>query len=193
MILVIDNYDSFVYNLVRYLQLAGTEVAIHRNDETSIEECLSPDYEGLIISPGPKTPDQAGISLELIANWPHNRPLLGVCLGHQCLVNHFGGKTIKAANPMHGRSTDIIHTSSRLFHGLPNPMTVGRYHSLIGVLSPLKTGIRAVAYSEDNELMAIEHEHRPWYGVQFHPESVLTPQGRTMMDRFASICRSSAP
>lgn len=187
MILVIDNYDSFVNNLVRYVREAGSETTVVRNDTLSVADCLALAPTGVIISPGPKRPADAGISLDLIAALDPAIPLLGVCLGHQALVEAFGGKTRRARRPLHGEASEVRHSGTGIFKDLPSPMMAGRYHSLIGEPAP-DAPLKITAHSDDGELMAVEHERRPWFGVQFHPESLLTPHGRRMIKTFLGIC-----
>lgn len=189
MILIIDNYDSFVYNLVRYVQLCGAQSFVLRNDAISAEECLTLAPSGVIMSPGPKRPLDAGVCLPLLKVLPLTTPFLGVCLGHQCLVEHFDGKTVRAREPLHGQSSLITHSGQGLFVGQPNPLQVGRYHSLISLPAPAAP-LYADAFSEQGELMAVRHRHAPWFGVQFHPESVLTPTGIEMIGRFVAQCRN---
>ena len=182
MILVVDNYDSFVHNLARYLHEAGAETVVMRND-ADIESLLAIRPEAVVVSPGPKTPREAGVSLDLIRRLDPSTPFLGVCLGHQCLVEAFGGRTERALHPLHGEASRIHHDGTGLFAGLPSPLMAGRYHSLISV--PAADGPLIVsARSEEGEVMAVAHESRPWFGVQFHPESLLTPQGRDLIANF---------
>lgn len=187
MILIIDNYDSFVHNLARYAREAGAEVNVVRNDALSAEECVAMNPDGVIISPGPKRPENAGVSFELIKQLPHKTPLLGVCLGHQCLVEFFGGETKRALRPLHGEARPVRHHSAGLFQGIASPALAGRYHSLISQL-PEGGPLKPTAWSEDGELMAVEHQSRPWFGVQFHPESLLTPDGRNIIRNFLALC-----
>ncbi|GJL90987.1 anthranilate synthase component II [Hyphococcus sp.] len=187
MILVIDNYDSFVNNLARYVREAGRETIVLRNDAATVAECLEMKPEGVIISPGPKSPADAGISLDLLRALDACTPLLGVCLGHQCLVEVFGGVTCRAGHPLHGEASEIWHDGSGIFTGVPSPMMAARYHSLISV--PAATGpMSCTAWSLDGELMAVTHKERPWFGVQFHPESLLTPHGRKLIENFLTLC-----
>lgn len=191
MILVIDNYDSFVNNLARYVREAGWETLVLRNDAATAAECFALRPEGVIISPGPKRPADSRISMDIIRALDPHTPLLGVCLGHQCLVEAFGGKTVRARHPLHGEASEISHDGSGVFAGVPSPMTAGRYHSLIAVPQP-GNPMRPVAWSADGELMAVAHETRPWFGVQFHPESLLTPHGRLIVENFLSRCKARA-
>lgn len=187
MILVVDNYDSFVHNLARYIRLAGAETYIVRNDAITAREALALEPSGVVISPGPKGPDEAGVSMELIDALPADLPLLGVCLGHQCLVRAFGGAVARAGRPLHGRASALRHDGTGLFEGVASPTEVGRYHSLIA--RPLDGGdIAPTAWSEEGEVMAVEHRERPWFGVQFHPESLLTHAGLKMIGNFLQHC-----
>ena len=187
MILIIDNYDSFVHNLARYVRESGVEILMRRNDECSVEDCLDLSPSGIIISPGPKRPFHAGISIPLIKAMPETMPLLGVCLGHQCLVEVFGGQTVRSLVPVHGEVREISHDGTGLFSGVSSPTKVGRYHSLISQL-PDASSLSPTAYSQEQELMAVAHDTRPWFGVQFHPESLLTQEGRLMIRNFLSYC-----
>ena len=187
MILLIDNYDSFVNNLARYVREAGCETRVVRNDQITVGECIALRPKGVIISPGPKAPTEAGVSMELLRRLDPETPLLGVCLGHQCLVEAFGGVTARAAFPLHGEASEIRHDGRGLFAGVPSPMMAGRYHSLIAIPAD-DARLRRGAWSEDGELMAVAHVDRPWFGVQFHPESLLTPHGRRLIERFLSYC-----
>ena len=187
MILVIDNYDSFVHNLARYLRLAGARIHIVRNDAMSVGEALALNPSALVLSPGPKGPDEAGVSMRLVEALPAATPLLGVCLGHQCLVKAFGGTVARARRPLHGRSSALRHDGYGLFADVASPTQVGRYHSLIA--TPAKGGdIVATAWSEEGEVMAVAHRARPWFGVQFHPESLLTKEGGRIIRNFLA-CR----
>jgi anthranilate synthase/aminodeoxychorismate synthase-like glutamine amidotransferase len=188
MILVIDNYDSFVNNLARYVREAGPETVIIRNDAQTVEECLNLKPAGVIISPGPKSPAEAGISMDLLRSLDPAIPMLGVCLGHQCLIEAYGGETRRARHPLHGEASEIRHTGGGLFAGLPSPMMAARYHSLVSVPAT-DCPLICTAWSADSELMAVAHRARPWFGVQFHPESVLTPLGRRLIENFLTLCR----
>ncbi len=191
MILIIDNYDSFVFNLARYVNLAGMETKVVRNDKISVSACLKLNPSGLIISPGPKTPGDAGVCMALLEAWPRQVPVLGVCLGHQCLVEHFGGITVRADVPLHGEASTIDHDQQGLFKGLKSPLKVGRYHSLISKIprvSDTRQELDVCAKSLEGEIMAVRHKHAAWFGVQFHPESVLTPEGQIIVKNFIDIC-----
>ena len=182
MILVIDNYDSFTYNLVQYLGELGAEVETVRNDRASVDELLASGYERCVVSPGPCTPDDAGITLELVRRMPEaGVPTLGVCLGHQALAQAFGGK-VKLNPPVHGKATTIEHDGRTIFTGLPSPLTVGRYHSLV-VDAALPDCLEESARGGEL-VMGLRHRELPAEGVQFHPESVLTEQGRELLANF---------
>lgn len=190
MILVIDNYDSFVHNLARYVREAGEQVDVVRNDAVSPRMIVESHPSGVILSPGPKAPADAGASLALIDLLPDTTPLLGVCLGHQCLVEAFGGRTRRADRPLHGEASQIRHDGTGVFAGLASPLAAGRYHSLISEL-PASSLLSANAWSEEGEVMGVRHETAPWFGVQFHPESLLTPHGRTMIANFLGYARAT--
>lgn len=186
MILIVDNYDSFVHNLARYVREAGFETQVLRNDAMSAGEMLALAPQAIIISPGPKAPSEAGVSMELVARAPASLPLLGVCLGHQCLIEAFGGLVRRAKEPLHGEASAIRHDGEGLFAGIANPMYAGRYHSLIGELG-FSPDLVGCAWSLAGELMAVRRRSAPWFGVQFHPESVLTPEGRALLDNFLRL------
>ena len=187
MILVIDNYDSFVHNLARYVRLSGFDTRVVRNDELDVAACLGLRPAGVVISPGPGGPAHAGVSMPLIEALPPHLPLWGVCLGHQCLVEALGGAVRRAKRPLHGEASPIRHTGQGLFEGISSPTPVGLYHSLIGTLAA-EGPLKAVAWSEEGEVMAVAHVERPWFGVQFHPESLLTEQGAAMVRNFLQTC-----
>ena len=183
MILLIDNYDSFVYNLARYIGELGREHRVERNDAVSVEDVQAIGPEAIVISPGPGRPDDAGVSLALVRRLGPVTPILGVCLGHQCVGQAYGGRVERAARPVHGKSAAVRHGGDGLFAGLPDPLRVGRYHSLI--VEPAAGGALAVtARTDDGEVMALQHRHDPVYGVQFHPESVLTEHGHDLIANF---------
>jgi anthranilate synthase component II len=186
MIAVIDNYDSFTYNLVQLLGELGAQVEVFRNDAITPAglEARAPSH--VIISPGPGDPSEAGISSEVIRALGTHRPLLGVCLGHQCIGAVFGGQVVRAPRLMHGKTSPVYHDGTGLFAGLPNPFEATRYHSLI-VTEPLPAGLEAAAHTLEGELMALRHRTHPIYGVQFHPESILTPSGKQILSNFLSI------
>ncbi|TRX53134.1 anthranilate synthase component II [Thalassomonas sp. M1454] len=192
MLLMIDNYDSFTFNLVHYFQHLGQDVKVVRNDEITIEQIneLKPQY--IVISPGPCDPDSAGISLNVVQSFAGKIPLLGVCLGHQCIAQHFGANIQKAKQVMHGKTSLINHNNKRLFDGLNLPLQVTRYHSLTVQASSLPNNLEVSAWTETengkiDEIMAIEHKTLPILGVQFHPESVLTEQGHQLLNNFLTL------
>ena len=181
-VLVVDNYDSFTYNLVQYLGELGAEVEAVRNDAASVEDLLDGGWDRVVVSPGPCTPNEAGISVEAMRRFPGaGVPTLGVCLGHQSLAQAFGGRVVRHL-PVHGKTTEVEHDGTGLFAGLPNPLTVGRYHSLV-VDPDLPPCLQATAHG-GGVLMAMRHRELPAAGVQFHPESVLTPDGRRLLENF---------
>lgn len=184
MILVIDNYDSFTYNLVQYLGELGEEVKVFRNDEIDIAgiEALAPDH--ILISPGPCTPNEAGVSLEVISHLKGVIPIFGVCLGHQAIGQAFGGKVVRAERLMHGKTSPIHHEGRSVFEGLPNPFTATRYHSLIVEKESLPDELEITAWTEEGEIMGLAHKQYPVEGVQFHPESIITDHGHQMLRNF---------
>ncbi len=186
MIIVIDNYDSFVYNLVQYLGELGADLRVFRNDQVSVQEVdrLSPSH--IVISPGPGTPRDGGISEELIRRFYRDLPILGVCLGHQCIGDAFGGRITRAPRLMHGKTSLIYHEARGLFEGVPSPFEAGRYHSLI-VQEPLPPELYVTAFTQDGEVMGIRHRQYPVAGVQFHPESVLTKYGKQILKNFMEM------
>ncbi len=193
MILVIDNYDSFVHNLARHFVVLGEEVDVVRNDAIDVEGIRRRRPEALVISPGPCTPSQAGVSRAAIAELGGSVPILGVCLGHQAIGEVFGGRVARARLPLHGHATDIRHDGTGLFDGLPDPLPVGRYHSLIVEPTPAMEAALAVdARSVEGEIMALSHRRLPIWGVQFHPESVLTPSGLALLRNFLVAARTRA-
>jgi anthranilate synthase component 2 len=184
MILVIDNYDSFTYNLVQYLGELGAEVQVYRNDALTVDEVAALRPERIIISPGPCTPDEAGISPEVIRRLGPTTPILGVCLGHQAIGQAYGGTVCRAPYLMHGKVSRIYHDGTGLFHGLPNPMTATRYHSLIVRREDLPASLVVTAWTEDGLIMGLRHREHPVWGVQFHPESILTEGGKALLANF---------
>lgn len=185
MILVIDNYDSFTFNLVHYLMELGAEVEVVRNDAISAEQALSSGASAFLISPGPCTPDKAGVSLELVAACADAaKPLLGVCLGHQAIGQHFGGKVVRGGL-MHGKTSPVAHDESGVFKGLPSPFTATRYHSLVVEDTPATLHVNA--FSDDGHVMGVRHAALPIHGVQFHPESIATEHGHALLANFMAL------
>lgn len=184
MLLMIDNYDSFTYNLVQYFAELGAEVVVHRNDGITLEEIekIKPDH--IVISPGPCTPNEAGISVAAIKHFAGKIPVLGVCLGHQSIGQAFGGKIIHAKQLMHGKTSPIFHNNTSVFHGLPSPFTATRYHSLVIERESLPECLEITAWTEDGEIMGVRHRTLAVEGVQFHPESILTEHGHDMLKNF---------
>jgi anthranilate synthase component 2 len=187
MILVIDNYDSFVYNLVHYLNELGAETLVHRNDALSVEAALALRPEAVVLSPGPCTPNEAGICLSLIAEAPETLPILGVCLGHQAIGQAMGGQVVRAMALMHGKTSPIHHSGAGLFAGLPNPFTATRYHSLSVARDSLPDVLEVTAWTDDGEIMGFSHRSRPAHGVQFHPESIATEGGHQLLENFLTL------
>lgn len=186
MILMIDNYDSFTYNLVQYLGEMGEELKVIRNDQTSIQGIAELDPQFLMISPGPCSPNEAGISLEAIKNFSGKTPIFGVCLGHQSIAQVFGGDVIRAERLMHGKTSLVYHDGKTIFEGLENPFPAARYHSLIVKKETLPDCLEVSAWTEEGEIMAIRHKTLPVEGVQFHPESILTTPGKQLLRNFIS-------
>ncbi|MBY0294631.1 MAG: aminodeoxychorismate/anthranilate synthase component II [Methylobacterium sp.] len=191
MILVIDNYDSFVFNVVRYLAELGADVEVARNDALDVAAIRARTPEAVVISPGPCSPAEAGVSLDAVRALSGEVPLLGVCLGHQCIGAAFGGRIVRAQQPLHGQASPVTHHGRGLFRGLPSPMRVGRYHSLIVAPEPgLERHLGIDAVSPEGEVMALSHRHHPTYGIQFHPESVLTEHGHALFSNFLALARA---
>jgi anthranilate synthase component II len=184
MLLMIDNYDSFTYNLVQYFGELGQDVHVHRNDEISLDQIRAMQPEKIVISPGPCTPNEAGISIPLIHEFAGKIPLLGVCLGHQSIGQAFGGKIIKAKTLMHGKTSLIHHTSKGVFKNLPNPYTATRYHSLVIERETIPDCLEITAWTDDGEIMGVKHKTLAVEGVQFHPESILTEHGHDLLNNF---------
>jgi anthranilate synthase component 2 len=187
MILVIDNYDSFTYNLVHYLNELGAETLVHRNDAITVQEALGLKPQGVLLSPGPRTPDEAGICLPLLRAAPADLPVLGVCLGHQAIGQAYGGQVIRAAALMHGKTSQIHHTGKGVFAGLKDPFTATRYHSLSVQKAGLPEELEVTAWTDDGEIMGFQHKTRPVHGVQFHPESIATECGHDLLANFLEI------
>lgn len=189
MLLMIDNYDSFVYNLVRYFQELDEEILIYRNDKITIEDIEKMNIKGIVISPGPKNPKEAGISLEIIEKFKGKLPILGICLGHQCIGHNFGGEIVKGEIPMHGKISTVKHTGSSIFKNIKNPLNVTRYHSLVIHRESLPEDLEIICETEDKVIMAVEHRKYPIYGVQFHPEAEMTEEGHKLLKNFIDIVK----
>jgi anthranilate synthase/aminodeoxychorismate synthase-like glutamine amidotransferase len=188
MILVIDNYDSFTYNLVQYLGELGTEPFVRRNNETSVDEIASLRPERIVISPGPGRPENAGITLDVIKTFGPSTPLLGVCLGHQAIGMAFGGSIVRASAPMHGKTSVISHDGKGVFTGIASPFSVARYHSLVIDRAPWPEQLEVTAQTdEDGTVMAVRHRTVPIHGVQFHPESIMTKEGHHLLRNFLKV------
>jgi anthranilate synthase/aminodeoxychorismate synthase-like glutamine amidotransferase len=188
-IVVIDNYDSFTYNLVQYLGTLGAPLEVHRNDAISVADLGARPLEGLVISPGPGEPRDAGISEDAIRALSGRVPILGVCLGHQALGEVYGGKVVRAPRLMHGKTSPILHKGRGLFAGLDNPFEATRYHSLIVERESLPASLEVVAWTPEGEVMGLKHQEHETWGVQFHPESVLTKPGLKLVENFLILCR----
>ena len=184
MIFVLDNYDSFTYNLVQYLGELGAELRVVRNDAVDADGVAALRPERIVISPGPGTPDDAGVSLEVIRRLGEHTPILGVCLGHQAIGQAFGGTVARAKTQMHGKTSDIRHDGRGVFAGLSNPFTATRYHSLVILPNTVPADLEATAWAEDGEIMGVRHRRWPVEGVQFHPESILTVEGKRLLGNF---------
>jgi anthranilate synthase/aminodeoxychorismate synthase-like glutamine amidotransferase len=185
-VLMIDNYDSFTYNLVQYLRILGAEVLVHRNDALTVSEAIALEPSHLVVSPGPGVPRDAGISIAVIRAFADRTPVLGVCLGHQALVEAWGGRVRPAMSLMHGKTSEVLHDGRGVFTNLPQRFEAGRYHSLAVRRDELPAELEVSAYTEEGEVMGVRHRNLPVEGVQFHPESVLTPYGLTMLGTFLS-------
>ncbi len=192
MILVIDNYDSFTYNLVQYLGELGETIAVHRNDALTLEDIREMDPDAIVVSPGPCTPSEAGISVRVIQEFGPTVPILGVCLGHQAIGEAFGGVVKRAGRVMHGKRSDITHDGTGLFAGVPSPLGVMRYHSLIVERETLPDALQVTAVAADDaaEIHALKHREYPIWGVQFHPESILTEHGKELLVNFLAMARA---
>jgi anthranilate synthase/aminodeoxychorismate synthase-like glutamine amidotransferase len=183
-VLLIDNYDSFTYNLVQAFLILGAEVDVHRNDAIAVEEALARNYTHLVISPGPGAPRGAGVSMRMIEAFAGRLPIFGVCLGHQSLVEVFGGKVVRAAKVMHGKVSPVLHDGKGLYAGMRQSFDAGRYHSLIAEASSIPAVLEVTARTKEGEIMGVRHRSLQIEGVQFHPESVLTPDGPALMENF---------
>ena len=186
-LLLIDNYDSFTYNLVQAFLVLGAKVDVYRNDEITVDEALKLGPTHMCISPGPGRPESAGVSLEMIAAFEKRTPILGVCLGHQSLVSHFGGRIVSAERLMHGKTSLIHHDGKSVYEGLSKPFEAGRYHSLAAEQESLPSVLDVSARTERDEIMGVRHRDLPIEGVQFHPESILTPEGDDLMKNFLAL------
>jgi anthranilate synthase component II len=187
MILVIDNYDSFTYNLVHYLNELGAETEVVRNDKISVQDALALRAEAILLSPGPCTPNEAGICLSLLGAAPDDLPILGVCLGHQAIGQTYGGEVVRAKTLMHGKTSQIRHNGKGLFAGLPDGFTATRYHSLSVDRDSLPGVLEITAWADDGEIMGLQHRSRPVFGVQFHPESIATEGGHDLLANFLDL------
>lgn len=190
MFLLIDNYDSFTYNLLHFLGELGADVEVKRNDAITADQAVNGGYEGIVLSPGPCDPDQAGICLDVVAKAPDDLPILGVCLGHQTIGQHFGGKVVRSPAPMHGKISQVSHESQGVFAGLPNPLTCTRYHSLMVDTDGFPDALEITATSDDGVIQGLQHKTRPIFGVQFHPESIASEHGHELLKNFIDIARN---
>ncbi len=187
MVLVIDNYDSFTFNLVQYLGEMGVEMQVHRNDQIRLDQVATLNPDRILISPGPCSPREAGLSNEIIRAWAGKVPILGVCLGHQCIGHVFGGTVQVNYRMMHGKTSPIHHDGKELFAGMPNPFAATRYHSLVIERDTLPDCLQLTAWTEEGEVMGVRHKTLPIWGVQFHPESILTESGRAILANFLKL------
>jgi len=189
MFLLIDNYDSFTYNLLHYLGELGAEVVVRRNDALSADEALALKPQGIVLSPGPCDPDKAGICLDLVAKAPETLPIFGVCLGHQSIAQHFGATIARAPKPMHGKTDTINHTGAGIFKGIASPLTATRYHSLTVLREGLPDCLEITAESPDGVIQGLSHKSRPVHGVQFHPESIASEHGHDLLKNFIDLTK----
>ncbi len=187
MILVVDNYDSFTYNLVHYLAELGAETRVVRNDQLTVDEVWAARADAILLSPGPCSPNEAGICLPILETAPEAMPIFGVCLGHQAMGQAFGGEVVRAKSLMHGKTSPILHEGQSVFKGLPNPFTATRYHSLAVRRDTLPDVLAVTAWTEDGEIMGLAHKTRPIHGVQFHPESIATEHGHDLIGNFLDL------
>lgn len=187
MILVIDNYDSFTFNLVQYLGELGAEMRVFRNDKISVAEAVALKPEKVLISPGPCTPKEAGVSCDMIREFGARLPVFGVCLGHQSIGDVYGGNVIRAERLMHGKTSPMLHAGKSVFKGLPSPFDATRYHSLIIERETLPDGLEITAWTAEGEIMGVQHKEHPVHGVQFHPESILTIEGKKLLQNFLDL------
>ena len=184
MLLILDNYDSFTYNLVQYFGELGAEMVVHRNDKITVEEVVALKPERICISPGPCTPNEAGISMDLIRELGATTPIMGVCLGHQSIGQVYGGEVVRADRLMHGKTSPIFHEGASVFAGVESPFEATRYHSLIVKRDTLPDCLEVTAWTEEGEIMGLQHKEHPVHGVQFHPESILTQDGKKLLENF---------
>ncbi len=191
MLLIVDNYDSFTWNLFQMLGALGAQVEVHRNDAITVEEIRARGYSGIVLSPGPGTPDDSGVCLDILNELEGSLPILGVCLGHQAISQHYGASIVRAALPVHGKPSDVAHDNSGILAGLPQPFIAGRYHSLVVQPGTLPDILRVTGRTADGAIMAIEHRDHPTWGVQFHPESILTPEGEQLLANFLDLVEAS--
>src|SRR3989454_10979816 len=191
MVLVIDNYDSFTYNLVQYLGELNVEMRVHRNDQISLDQIRELKPERILVSPGPCSPRESGLSNDIIRTFAGQVPILGVCLGHQCIGHTFGAQVVVNYRMMHGKTSMIKHNGRDLFEGMPNPFSATRYHSLVVQRDTVPVFLEITAETDEGEVMGIRHKQHPIWGVQFHPESILTESGRTIMKNFLKLVHSS--
>ena len=186
MILLIDNYDSFTYNLYQFIGIFNNDIKVVRNDKITIEEIEQLNPESIVISPGPKSPKEAGISVEAIKYFAGKKPILGICLGHQSIGGAFGATVSYAKKLMHGKQSDVTHNGKSIFEGIPSPVKVARYHSLAVIEDTLPDALEVIARTEDGEIMAVKHKEYPVVGLQFHPESIYTEHGKRMIENFVN-------
>ena len=187
MILVIDNYDSFTFNLVQYLGELGAEMRVYRNDKVTVEEAVALNPEKVLVSPGPCTPTEAGISCDIVREFGPRLPVFGVCLGHQAIGDVYGGNVVRADRLMHGKTSPMIHEGKSVFKGLPNPFDATRYHSLIIERESIPKCLEITAWTAEGEIMGVQHKEHPVHGVQFHPESILTVEGKKLLQNFLDL------
>ena len=192
MILFVDNYDSFTFNLVSMMGVLEPDLKVVRNDEVGVDDVRAMAPAGIVLSPGPGTPADSGICPALVDAFAEDIPIFGVCLGHQVIVEAFGGEVVRASKPMHGKVSPVIHDGTGLLLGMPSPFSAGRYHSLLAKTSAVPPDLLVQGTTPDGEVMAVRHKEYPCHGVQFHPESILTPEGNTVLRNFVHLCRERA-
>jgi anthranilate synthase/aminodeoxychorismate synthase-like glutamine amidotransferase len=192
MILFVDNYDSFTYNLVCMMGALEPNLRVVRNDEITPDAAAAMRPTGIVLSPGPGKPSDSGVCPDLVRAFAGKVPILGVCLGHQVIVEAFGGRVVRALKPMHGKVSPVVHDGTGVLHGLPSPFEAGRYHSLVAEAGSIPSDLRVQATSPEGEIMAVRHRTLPCHGVQFHPESILTPEGGVILRNFLSLCREAS-